>query len=357
MVYNVTKYDGSPLAAVQDSTLDTQSTSITLIGRNAVNFGLALNENFVALMQNFANTAPPPSPIQGQIWYDTVGSSLKVYDGLSWILVTPPFDGNAGTATINVTSTVEIMVVLSAGQIISAFSHEYLAPSQLSDEVQIAGSSYAFKARFTNGIVPGITMADGNNYALFGRAQSANVLATSRNITLDGSLTGNVMFDGSNDVVMTTSMINVLNANLETGNYWTKVQVSGNGLVTDANVIIESDVVQALGYTPPSQIVINGDVLGNSIANGTVFSVNVTLSNTSVIPGTYSNITVDASGRVIAGTNDNQIPVKGIILWYDPLIPNGWAECDGSTIVTPNGTITLPTISPIGQVRYIMKIQ
>jgi hypothetical protein len=357
MVYNVTKYDGSPLASVQDSTLDTTSTSITLIGRNVVNFGLALNENFVALMQNFANTAPPPSPIQGQIWYDTVGSSLKVYDGTAWILITPPFDGNAGTATVSVTSSIEIMVVLSAGQIISAFSHEFLAPSQLSDEVQIAGTSYLFKAKFPNGIFPGITMADGNDYGLFGRAQTANALTTSRNIGLTGSLTGNVLFDGSNDVVMTTSLINVLNANLATDGYWTKVKIGGNGLITDANVIVDSDVVQALGYTPPSQVVIDGDVIGNSIANGTVFSINVTISNTGITPGSYSNVTVDSTGRVIAGSNDNPIPVKGIILWNDPLIPNGWAQCDGSNIATPNGTISLPNIPSIGQVRYIMKIQ
>lgn len=357
MVYNVTKYDGSPLASVQDSTLDTTSTSIALIGRNVVNFGLALNENFVALMQNFANTAPPPSPIQGQIWYDTVGASLKVYDGTAWILITPPFDGNAGTATISVTSSLEIMVVLSAGQIISAFSHEFLAPSQLSDEVQIAGTSYLFKVKFPNGIFPGITMADGNDYSLFGRALTANVLTTSRNISLDGSITGNVLFDGSNDVVMTTTLTNVLNANLSTDGYWTKVKVSSNGVVTDANVIIDSDVVQALGYTPPSQVVIEGDVIGNSIANGTVFSVNVTLSNTSIVPGSYSNVTVDSTGRVIAGSNDNPVPVKGIILWNDPLIPNGWAQCDGSNVVTPSGTISLPNIPSIGQVRYIMKIQ
>ena len=64
MVYNVTKYDGTPLASVTDGTVDTTSSSIALIGRNAVNFGLALNENLVALMQHFANTSPPPWTVQ-----------------------------------------------------------------------------------------------------------------------------------------------------------------------------------------------------------------------------------------------------------------------------------------------------
>jgi hypothetical protein len=347
------------LATVQDGTLDTASTSITLIGKNAVNFGLPLNENFVALLQHFANTSPPPSPQQGQIWFDTVSNAIKVYDGSLWILVSPPFDGNAGIAQVSINSILEIMVMLSGGQIIAAVSHSNLDPSQLANEVSIGDIAYPFKARFPNGIAAGITLAtDNNGYQLFGRATTANVLTTARDISIAGSATGNVMFDGSNDVVINTTLNSVFNANLDTTSFWSKVQVSSNGLVTDANVIVQNDVLIALGYVPPSDVIIVGDATGNAVSNNTVFTVNVTLSPTTVVPGTYNNVTVSSDGRVIAASNDLPVPIKSIVLWDDILIPNNWALCNGQTVTTPAGTINTPNLVPyqIGPTRFIMRV-
>lgn len=359
MVYNVTKYDGSPLVSVPDGSLDTTSSSITLIGKNSVNFGLPLNENFISMMQHFANTSPPPKPLQGQIWFDTVSSSLKIWDGYRWLVVTPPFDGNAGTAVVSITPTVEVMVVLSAGHIISAVSHDEISPSQLADDVIIADTAYPFKPRFPNGLNPGITLAnDPNGYMFNGLALKANALTTARTISTNGSITGSVLFDGSNNVVLTASLINVLNANLNTSSYWSKVQVNSNGLVSDANVIVDQDVFSALGYTPPSDVVLSGAASGNATANGTVFTVNVTLSNTGVAPGRYNNVTVDSSGRVIAASNDLPVPIKSIVLWDDVLVPNNWAWCNGQAVVTPAGTINTPNLvaNQIGGTRFIMRV-
>lgn len=359
MVYNVTKYNGEPLATVQDSTLDITSTSITLIGKNAVNYGLALNENFVALLQNFANTSPPPMPQQGQIWFDSVANAIKIYDGDSWILISPPFDGNAGIAQVAINSVLEVMVMLSAGQIISAVSHVTVDPSELANDVSIGDVSYAFKNRFPNGLAPGITLAsDPQGYVFFGTATQANVLTTARTIALTGSATGNVLFDGSNDVVIDTTLASVFNANLNTASFWSKVQVSSNGLVTDANVIAQNDVLIALGYVPPSDVVIVGDASGNAVANNTVFTVNISLSPTTVTPGTYNNVTVAADGRVIAASNDLPVPIKSIVIWDDILVPNNWAWCNGQAVTTPSGIINTPNLVPdqISTTRFIMRV-
>lgn len=358
-MYNVTKYNGQPLASVQDSTLDTTSTSITLIGKNAVNFGLPLNENFVALLQNFANTSPPPSPQQGQIWFDSVANAIKVYDGDNWILLSPPFDGNAGIAQVSINPTAEVMIMMSSGQIVAAVSHSSFTPSQLSNDVTIGDISYPFKSRFPNGISAGITLAsDSNNYKFTGIATQANVLTTARTISIAGSATGNVLFDGSNNVVITTNLNSVFNSNLNTSSYWSKVKVESNGLVTDANVIVQNDVLIALGYVPPSDVVIVGDATGNATANNTVFTVNVTLSPTTIVPGTYNNVTVSADGRVIAGSNDMPVPIKSIVLWDDILIPNNWAVCNGQSVNTPAGTINTPNLVPfqIGLTSFIMRV-
>ena len=84
MSYKIFRTDGSLLADVIDSSLDQVSTDLTLIGKNTSNFGSYLNENFVKLLENFANTSSPNNPTTGQIWYDTNELRLKVYTGQQW---------------------------------------------------------------------------------------------------------------------------------------------------------------------------------------------------------------------------------------------------------------------------------
>ena len=69
MAYKLNKTDGTLLVDLIDGTLDTASTSISLIGRNYTGFGEALNENFVKILENFANTSSAIL-IEGQLWWD-----------------------------------------------------------------------------------------------------------------------------------------------------------------------------------------------------------------------------------------------------------------------------------------------
>jgi hypothetical protein len=361
MPYNISYYNGTPLVTVPDGSLNTTSTSIALIGPNTSSFGLALNENFIALLQNFASPTPPPTPAQGQLWFYTVQNILQVYDGQAWLAIPLPFDGNAGTAIVAINNVDSVVVVLSEGVIISAVSHQYFSPANLPASVSIADTTYLFSSRFLNGLLPGITLAnDPNGYQFNGNALSANILTNGQNIYVTGSANGVVFFNGSNDVVLTTTLINVFNANVDNTQYYSKVLMSSNGTVIDANSIVASDIVAALGYTPPSQDIIQGDVIGESALIGNVFVTNVNLVNSNVIPGTYNTVTVDYAGRVQSGLMDNSInPVFGIILWYSASIPVNWALCDGSVVSLPSGgTFTTPNLSAnyVGTTRYIIRI-
>ena len=60
------------------------STSIELTGRNLANWGEVLLNNMYHLLENFANPTAPVAPLDGQIWYDTTVSKLKVWDGSVW---------------------------------------------------------------------------------------------------------------------------------------------------------------------------------------------------------------------------------------------------------------------------------
>lgn len=81
MAYIVNKYNGVEIAAVQDGTVD-HTTDLTFIGKNYAGYGEVQNENFLHLLENFANTTQPARPVEGQIWYDSTNKVLKYYNGL-----------------------------------------------------------------------------------------------------------------------------------------------------------------------------------------------------------------------------------------------------------------------------------
>lgn len=91
MSYQLNKTDGTLLIDLIDGQLDTNSTNLTLVGRNYSGYGEAFNENFIKLLENFANTAAPSNPLTGQIWWDTNEQRLKVYDGTVWKASGGPF--------------------------------------------------------------------------------------------------------------------------------------------------------------------------------------------------------------------------------------------------------------------------
>jgi hypothetical protein len=81
MSYSINLTNGSPLINVNDGQIDQTKTDITLIGRNSSSYGLFINDNFIHMLENFANTSQPNNPLKGQLWFDTTQSRLKVYDG------------------------------------------------------------------------------------------------------------------------------------------------------------------------------------------------------------------------------------------------------------------------------------
>jgi hypothetical protein len=80
MAYQVDKFNGTFLVSVEDGTIDT-TTDLRFVGKNYAGYGEVQNENFLHLLENFANTSAPPKKISGQIWYDSGNKKLKFYDG------------------------------------------------------------------------------------------------------------------------------------------------------------------------------------------------------------------------------------------------------------------------------------
>jgi hypothetical protein len=89
MAYALNKSDNGLLITLEDGVVDTTTTSLTLIGRNAPTFGERQNENFIRLLENFARATAPGSnvgdavgpPMIGQLWYNVTTKQINVYTG------------------------------------------------------------------------------------------------------------------------------------------------------------------------------------------------------------------------------------------------------------------------------------
>jgi len=80
MSYTINLTDGTIFAVVADGTINTDSSQ-TLVGKNYAGYGEFLDENFIRLLENAANTTAPGAPLTGQLWYDKTNNVLKCYNG------------------------------------------------------------------------------------------------------------------------------------------------------------------------------------------------------------------------------------------------------------------------------------
>ena len=174
MPYTIDYSQSSKTAiVVNDGTIDT-STSIGLIGKNYTRFGEILNENMLHMLENFANTNAPSNPSEGQLWYDTANSQLKIYDNGIWSTIL----SGAGTTKIefrnrkdtggNYHKTIELIV---DSNIVHITTDDTTAWTPHNDE-KLEDGATALSTQFPT-IAAGITMNNTTNYKFRGLATSA----------------------------------------------------------------------------------------------------------------------------------------------------------------------------------------
>ena len=119
MSYIINNTRGQIVAVVGDGTVNTTATDLALVGRAVTNYGDYQNENYVYLLENFANGTAPTQPILGQLWYDSSSDIISAYNtGNTWTAlasqdyvelqkISPVFSGTptAPTATVLTNNT------------------------------------------------------------------------------------------------------------------------------------------------------------------------------------------------------------------------------------------------------------
>lgn len=114
----VINYSGGTIT-IPLNTANTTATPLTLIGRNWTSanaqqgFGQALNQNFVSLLENFANTVQPSSPLTGQFWYDISSNQIRINNGTpsAPVWATLSTSGSTAVGIVNGSTAISIPVI------------------------------------------------------------------------------------------------------------------------------------------------------------------------------------------------------------------------------------------------------
>jgi hypothetical protein len=342
MAYIINRFSGQQLIALQDGTLDT-TTSVGLVGRNYTGYGEIQNENFLFLLENFANVSPPPRPLDGQTWFDTVTKTLNIYNGDDWnavgsavVNVDPPANALGALwldSTTNQLYTFNDGWRLIGPEAVSGFDETKLKSAVLTDvdnrqqpvlqlvvngEVLAIVSSTSFTlgtnvSGFFN-IVKGITVSSNITEAglattlvgnLQGNASTANALQTSRKIN-------GVDFNGSSDITITANT----SASLIRGNYLQGANFNGS---TSTTWSVDATPNNAVGTVVArdsggdfSAGVITADTVGlhtGRVISSTGTSVFDTIQANRIIGSSLSGNAFSASrlevGRAINGVEFN----------------------------------------------------
>jgi hypothetical protein len=227
MSYNIFLTNGSALTTVADGTVDTTTTSLSLIGRNYAGYGSFLNENFVSLLENSSNPTSPTKPLVGQLWWDSTGRHLNVWQGTGWKVISSSLTGSAAPtypvtgdfwwntltntfSVFNGSQWIAIGPVIPPGTAVTSLLSDSVTDTSAqlhtvgniivnSKLVAVASSDVAFNLSTPLGglttLNPGFNMVAGSGIT------ATNVVAQTANITsiIAGNLTvsGNVTFTGN----------------------------------------------------------------------------------------------------------------------------------------------------------------
>ena len=372
MAYVINKFSGQQLVVLDDGTLDT-TTSLGLVGRNYVGYGETQNENFVFLLENFANTAPPSRPLVGQIWFNTTDDTAYAYDGAQWnpigsatVSSSAPPNTNAGAlwlkTPINQLYTYTGTEWRFIGpEAVEGFGSTRARAGSLDDNL---GNPRPVIFLETNGTVFAICTATAfvinpsNSVTGFGNALQVgiNLSATAK---INGSITGNaatatqletarvingVPFNASSDITITANTTNLL----KKGTYILGADFNGNVETTwsvdatSANTIGKVVARNSEGGFSAGVITATfiGDLTGNVTAASGTSVFNTVQANQFIgatLSGNAGSATRLATARTINGVGfdgTNNITVT--------------ADAGTLTGNVLNGSVTLSSLTQVG---------
>ena len=319
MSYIINNSRGNIVAVVDDGTVNTTATDLALIGRSVTNYGEYQNENYVYLLENFANGSAPLQPVLGQLWYNSATDTISAYSTANtWTAlasenyvdaqkISPAFTGvpTAPTASSSTNTTqLATTAFVQNNKISPAFTGTPTAPtaSNGTSTTQIATTAYVQnQLSSSSGITTAGTITGGN--LVTGGLVSASGNVTGGNLLSSGlvSVTGNITGGNINTAGVVSATGNVIGANF-IGNVIPPAggAVSTTGNVTGGN-ILTSGLISATGNITSAGTVIADTVIANTvITTGTTSAFR--LPN---LTQTQINALSSQNGDMVYNTTDN----------------------------------------------------
>jgi len=326
MAYTINLTDGNVFATIADGTVNT-SSSMILVGKNYAGYGEFLDENFIHLLENGANTTAPAAPLTGQLWWDKTNTLLKVYNGTTFKTIsaatasaTAPASNVTGDLWYDTTNQ-QVKVWTGAAFIVvgPAFSSTQGTSGAIPETINDSGSSPHFitslyvnntrvaivskDATFTPAapintdfpsIFNGITLYNSGSPVFSGSATNAQLLdnldsTDFMRATANTATTGTVRINNDLGLFVGTANAAIIS---ETGNDGVvRSGISGGNLVIQSNVGgTLYDVARALGASGTFAI-------SNAATVGTTLSVTGNITGANLNTGAQ----VVATGNVTGG--------------------------------------------------------
>jgi hypothetical protein len=312
MAYTIKNYAQTvTLGTVNDNSIDTSLTSLTLIGKNYATYGTALNENFVYLLENFSSPFPGPAhPITGQVWWDNVNNYLCVWDGTNWQTVY----GHLSSLYVNTSITASSITATSS---FTAANLNASGGGRVNGYLNGAiGANVANTGSFTS-ITTGSTQVNGTltagtlNAATIGNTgttfSGANLTLTSTILTSGTVQAANVLLSGGGQI--NGYLTGALGANIPNSVVATSVTTSSGGQVIGyLTGAIGANTANTAAFTTAN---VNGTLYAATINASTIGNTGTSFTgtlSTAAQPNITSlgNVTgLSASGAIIPSSNNS----------------------------------------------------
>ncbi len=295
---------------------------MTLIGKNYAGYGQFLDDNFIHLLENSANTTAPAAPLTGQLWWDSTNTALKVYTGTGGWKVVGGSTASASQPTPNIvgdlwydTTNQQLKVCSVAGNpgtfivVGPAYSSSQGTSGAIPLSINDTGATpHIVTALYANNSLVGIISPDANftpaapyNTAfptIFRGMTVWNTGVNAGNIAASGNV--NITAAGTTTAIVSSTGLFVTGITSVTGNV-TVGNVSTAGLITATGNITGGNLATAGLAT------VTGNITGGNLMTAGLISATGNITGGNVLGGanvnatTHTGTTVSVTGNIDAG--------------------------------------------------------